>query len=152
MTYKSLTSSKCEWVEYRMSATQAVAVDDIIKFDPSTKRTTGGDSVSYNGTTGVLSLSSTKRYWVQASLAIQRSSNTAYRVDWVEESALTRVDVADGGFSAIAQRTGGSTYYTSSHVCHLMVDYPSAGFRLNYDAGPSATILTLTNLFIIEAG
>jgi len=153
MTYLNAGESKVEFVEFSMSATQAVDDDVIIKFDATTKRTTGGDAVSYNSTTGVLTLSSSRRYWIQASMAIDRGSNSAYSIEWVEDSSYTRIDPADGGFRAIAQQSAISSgnYLTSSHVAHLMVDNPTIGYRLNYGAGPASDVMTLTNLFIIEA-
>lgn len=158
MTYLNTRDSKVEFIEFSMSSTQTVTAGSVatsvIKFDATTKRTTGGDAVSYNSTTGILTLSSSRRYWVQASMAIDRSSNSAYSIEWIEDSSTTRIDPADGGFRAIAQRSAISSgnYLTSSHVAHLMVDNPSIGYRLNYGAGPSSSdVMTLTNLFIIEA-
>mgnify|MGYP003137969028 CR=1 FL=1 len=153
MTYLNTKDSQIEFIEYKMSSTQAVDDDVVIKFDSATKRTTGGDAVSYDSTTGILTLSSSRRYWVQASMVIDRGSNSAYSIEWIEDSSYNRINPSDGGFRAIAQRTAISSgnYLTSSHVAHLMVDNPSIGYRLNFDTGPASDVMTLTNLFIIEA-
>lgn len=154
MTHLAVRKSNCAWVEYSMGATQSVSDGDIIKFDASTKRTTGGDGVSYNSTTGVLSLSSTKRYWVQASIAIDRSSNNNYAVRWYQSDG-TLLDESDGSFYAVARSvtsiSTGAPYINSSHVASLVVDYPAVDYRLEVPTVPaSSTVMLLTNLFIIE--
>tara|TARA_R100000388_G_scaffold81605_1_gene60282 strand:- start:933 stop:1355 length:423 start_codon:yes stop_codon:yes gene_type:complete len=138
-----------------MGATQTISNNQIIKFDSSTKRTTGNDGVSYNSTTGVLSLDSTKRYWVQASVAIKRSSNSDYAVRWFTSSG-GNLDQDDGSFFVVARRvrhinSSGTPFVTSSHMASLVVDYPSVGYRLETSTIPSSSTVTLqTNLFIIE--
>ena len=159
MTYKvsNTHTSSCIWVEFSKSSTQTVSVGDIITFDATTKRSTGSDSVSLNSSTGVITLSSSKRYWVQASIAVERSSNNNYEIFWRTGAGTTNLTNDDGCFSVVARRqtaaTGGQPYVTSSHVASIMVDYPTDTYRLYVDTMPaSSTVLTLTNLFIMEMG
>lgn len=154
MTFLNTKDSKIEFIEYKMSSTQSITGgDQIIKLDSTTKRTTGGDAVSYNSTTGVLTLSSSRRYWVQASIFYDRNSNAGYSIEWVTDSSMSEVTQTSGGFRAIVQVTANvSGYYrTSNHTAHLLVDNPTNAYRLNYGNGPSGDILTQTNMFIIEA-
>lgn len=148
-------TSDCIWVEFSKSSTQTVSAGDIITFDATTKRSTGSDSVSLNSSTGVISLSSSKRYWIQASIAVERSSNNNYEIFWRTGAGSTNLGESDGCFSAVARRqtakTGGQPYVTSSHVASVMVDYPTDTYRLYVDSMPAnSTVLTLTNLFIME--
>lgn len=151
MTYLTPRVSKCAWVEYRQSSAQTISTNSIITFD--TKRTTGGDSVSINSSTGVVSLSSSKRYWIQASISIERSTNDDYEINW-EESDGTALVEADGNFPAYSRRVTGVTAYpfaNSSFVASLMVDEPSTDYRLKVTACPAnSTVLSWTHLFIIE--
>ena len=154
MTYNTVTRqlSKACFIEFSMPSTQTISNGSIIKFDASSKRTTGSDSVSYNSTTGVLTLSPNKRYWVQGTVNVNRSSNSYYRIDWVTSSSTTALTPANGGFSSLIQRGGGNTKSSSSHVVSLMVDYPTLEYRLRVGVVPSnSTVTTLSNLFIIEA-
>lgn len=151
MTYKKARLSKCEWVEYRKSSTQTISTGSIITFD--TKSTTGGDSVSIDSSTGVVSLSSTKRYWIQASIAIEKSSNTDYQIDW-EQSDGTAIATSDGNFPAYSRRVTynlGYPFYNSSYVASLLVDNPSIDYRLKVTNCPAnSTVLLETHLFIME--
>lgn len=151
MTYKAPRVSNCAWIEYRQSSAQTISTGSIITFD--TKRTTGGDSVSINSSTGVVSLSSSKRYWIQASISIERSSNADYEINW-EQSDGTALSESDGNFPAYNRLvTGvlGYPFYNSSFVASLMVNEPSIDYRLKVTTCPaSSTVLSWTHLFIIE--
>lgn len=155
MSYLLTRNSNCALIEYSMGTTQTISNNEIIKFDSSTKRTTGNDGVSYNSTTGVLSLDSTKRYWVQASVAIKRSSNTDYGVRWFTSSG-GELDQDDGSFFVVGRKVSaigspGTPFTTSSHMASLVVDYPSVDYILKTGTMPSSSTVTLqTNLFIIE--
>lgn len=149
-------TSNCVWVEFSKSATQTVSVGSIITFDSSTKRSTGSDSVSVNSS-GVISLSSSKRYWIQASIAVQRSSNNDYEIFWRTGNGNVNLSNDDGCFSSVAMHndtyTNDPPYITSSHVASVMVDYPTDSYRLYVQTMPAnSTVLTLTNLFIMETG
>ncbi|MGA1738682.1 MAG: hypothetical protein ACO4AM_05325 [Candidatus Nanopelagicaceae bacterium] len=150
-------TSNCIWIEFSKSSTQTVSAGDIILFDSTTKRSTGSDGVSVNSSTGVISLSSSKRYWIQASIAIERTSNSEYQIFWRTGSGTSNLGNSDGCFSVVARgqtaSTGGTPYITSSHVASVMVDYPTETYRLYIQTMPAnSTVLTLTNLFIMEMG
>ena len=151
MTHLTKTTTATRFIEFSLSSSQTVSVGNIIKFDSSTKRTTGGDSVSYDSATGVLSLSSSKNYWVQAAVHCQRSANTDYNLYWVTDSNVSDIGPANGGFELYVHRGGGSIKTSSSHVASLMVDSPATGFRLYVKYMPTnSTITTKSSLFIIE--
>jgi hypothetical protein len=151
MTYKIARKSNCAWVEYRKSSTQTISLGSIITFD--IKNTTGGDSVSINGSTGVVTLSSSKRYWIQASIAINKSSNGDYQIDW-EKSDGTALSTTDGNFPAYSRRVSdvlGYPFYNSSYVASLLTDNPSIDYRLKVtDCPANSTVLLETHLFIME--
>jgi len=154
MTFNCTRLSNCAWVELRQSSgtEQTISAGDILKFDSATKRSTGGDSVSYNNTTGVLSLSSSKRYWVQASISIERSSNNLYQIDW-ELSDGTALSASDGSFPAYNHINRLSTFphINSSFVASLLIDNPSDSYRLKVTSCPSnSTFLESSHLFIME--
>lgn len=150
MTFNVPRVSRCAWVEYRKSSTQTISTGSIITFD--TKRTTGGDSVSVNSSTGVVSLSSSKRYWIQATIALTKSANTDFQIDW-EESTGTAITPSGGNYgvystSVIFQQY---PYRNSSYVASLLVDNPSVDFRLKVTTCPAnSTILQETHLFVTE--
>ena len=86
MSYNNIRKASGKMIEYTKSSTQSVSSGDAITFD--TKRTTGGDSVSINGS-GIISLNSSKSYWIQASIAINMSSNGDYKVTFQDSSGNT---------------------------------------------------------------
>ena len=155
MTFNTTRLSSCAWVELRQSAgtEQTISNGDVILFNTSTKRSTGGDSVSYDNSTGVLSLSSARRYWVQASIAIKRASGDDYEVEW-QLSDGTALTPSDGAFSAYVKHVAGTTSYPfkgASFVASLMVDNPSNDYRLTVtDCPANSTVLEHTHLFIME--
>lgn len=152
MTYRTTTTTAARFIEFSLSSSQTISTGSIIKFDSTSKRTTGGDSVSYNSTTGVLTLSSTKRYWVQAAVHCERSTRDPYNLYWVTDSSTTEIQPSNGGFEAYILSGDGTVKTSSSHVASLMVDSPSTGFRLYVGLVPSnSTITTRSSLFIVEA-
>ena len=151
MTYNLNRLSNCSWVEYTRSSTQTISDGSIITFD--TKRTTGGDAISLNSSTGVLSLSSSRRYWVQASIAVERSSNGDFKFVW-EQSDGTALSESDGNFPAFNKFVASLTskpVNNHSYIASLMVDSPTIQYRLKAETVPTnSTLLSFTHLFIIE--
>ena len=72
MSYNNIRKAICEFIEYTKSSTQTISNGSAITFD--TKRTTGGDDVSIDSSTGIITLDSSKRYWIQASINVIRSA------------------------------------------------------------------------------
>lgn len=151
MTYRATKESSCVWIEYRQSSTQTISTGSIITFD--TKRSSGADSVSINSSTGVVTLSASRRYWIQACIAIQNASNLDWELEW-EQSNGTALTPADGSFSAYRRRVTGPTsypFYNSSYVASLIVNEPSINYRLKVaTCAANSTVLAETHLFIME--
>lgn len=150
MSYNNIRKASGKMIEYTKSSTQSVSSGDTITFD--TKRTTGGDSVSINGS-GIISLNSSKSYWIQASIAINMSSNGDYKVTFQDSSGNTLSESA-GVFPAyhtLSPDDDGNPFTNSSYMASLVVDNPSLDYKLVVTSIPaSSTIRTETHLFIME--
>lgn len=151
MTYAATRLSDCAMIEYTHSTTQTASTGTVLLFD--TKRTTGGDSVSINSSTGEITLASDRRYWIQCSCAIERSANSDYEIQFQNNNG-TALTESDGNFRAYDRRDLTVTDYpmqNSSYVASLIVDNPSISYRVVATLMPaSSTVLTATHLFIFE--
>jgi hypothetical protein len=104
MTYQlSLPGSPVEAkgttaIELTLSSAQTISVNDIIAFD--TLRASGPYELSLNSSTGEITLSGSKTYWIQASIDVNRSSTTSsFRFAWIDQAG-TEISAANGGFDA----------------------------------------------------
>lgn len=152
MSFGNVTETSAVMVEYTMSSSQTVSSGDVITFD--TKRTTGSDSTSVNSSTGVISLDSSRNYWVQASVAVTMASNGSYEITF-QDSAGNTLSESDGVFPAYHTITRPDDYQNSyvnhSYMASLMVDKPSLDYKLVVTAVPAnSTVLVETHLFIME--
>ena len=151
MTYNLNRVSRCSWIEYTRTASQSISTGSIITFD--NRRSTGGDSVSIDSSTGVISLNSSMRYWIQASICIDRSTNDDFEINF-EQSDGTALAESDGNFPAYNELVSGIPgypYYNSSFLASLMVNSPSIDYRLKVTSCPyNSTLLVETHLFIME--
>ena len=150
MSYNNIRKASGKMIEYTKSTTQTVSNGDIITFN--TKRTTGSDSVSISGS-GVISLNSDKSYWIQASIAIDMSSNGDYKVTFQDASGNTLTE-SDGVFPAyhtLSPDDDGNPFTNSSYMASLVVDNPSLDYKLVVTSIPAnSTVRTETHLFIME--
>ena len=139
-------------VEYTKSTSQTVSSGDVITFD--TKRTTGSDSTSVNSSTGVISLDGSRRYWVQASLAVTMSSNDSYEATFQDSNGNT-LSESDGVFPAYHTITYpddfNNSYVNHSYMASLIINTPTLDYKLVMTTVPAnSTVLVETHLFIME--
>lgn len=151
MTHLAVRKSSCAWVEFTQSSAQTISPGTNITWD--TKRTTGGDSISINSSTGVITLDSSKRYWIQASIHFIRSSvqqNDSVSFEF-QDSAGSTVTPANGGFSMVYVEDINVPYINSSFVASLMISYPSLSYKLVCtDIPNNSTFASQSSLFIME--
>ena len=150
MSFKNTITAAAAMIEYTKSSTQTVSDGDTITFQ--TKRTTGSDGVSINGS-GVISLDSGRSYWIQASIAIDMSSNGDYKVTFQDSSGNT-LSESDGVFPAyqsLYPDDDGQPFTNSSYMASLIVERPSLSYKLVVvDVPENSTVRTETHLLIKE--
>lgn len=149
MTHLAVRKSSCAWVEYTQSSAQTLSnLGSDITWD--TKRTTGGDSISINSSTGVITLDTSKRYWIQATISVDRSSNG----DWAFEfqtGAGVSLTQSEGGFKAIYVEDYTSPFESSSFVASLVVDQPTTTYKLRCTSvDANSTLNAQSHLFVME--
>ena len=150
MTHLAVRKSTCAWVELTQSSAQSISTGTAITWN--TKRTTGGDSVSYNSSTGVLTLDSSRRYWIQATIAVDRNGNGDFSFGF-QTGAGGPLSEAQGNFPVLIIEDTTRPYVNSSFMASLIVNYPSSatGYKLvctSIDAG--STFALQSHLFIME--
>ena len=154
MSYNSIRKAICEFVEYTKSATQTISSGDVITFN--TKKTTGGDSVSIDSSTGIITLDSDRSYWIQASITFDIPSEGDFKVEFQDSSGNSLTE-SDGNFPAYfhsePDKTGsGRPFANNSQLCSLLVKQPSLQYKLVATTVPANTTVHLsTHLFITES-
>jgi hypothetical protein len=155
MTYFKNPQVDATMIEVTLSSAQTASQGDFVLFD--TIRATGSHGVSVNSSTGELSLDTLKKYYIQASIHVDRSSTTSsWRFAWVDSSG-NEISAADGGYDAEWTYHGATT----------TTNVPTATFTAVYQPNPdqvaspirlkatllnaASSILTNTRLFIVEA-
>ena len=156
MTHNVMRRSTCNWIEYKQSSEQTISTNSVITWD--TKKTTGSDSVSIDGS-GIITLSPLKRYWLQASVSVQRSTyNTDFQFDF-QKGDGTSLDQSEGNFGCKFVWDGqlmSSPYATfpvtnSSLLASLIVNYPTTTYKLVCtNVSANSTFCEESNLFIME--
>jgi len=109
MTYllnASTTEKTTRLYELSLSSNLSVSSGDVIVFDTLRSSSSGG--LSYNTTTGVITLSAAYTYMLWASVDITRSSTTgSFRVAFFNEATNTEIDVSGGGYDVTWNHDGG---------------------------------------------
>lgn len=148
MSFNLVRKTNCAWIEYTQSSVQTISSGTDITWD--TKRSTGGDSVSINSSTGVITLDSSKRYWIQASVNVDRSAsgNIEFTFQTGAGGSLTQ---AQGAFPMLYVEDTTLPIINSSFVASLMVVNPSTTYKLRcVTVDASSTLEAETHLFIME--
>lgn len=148
MTHLAVRKASCAWVEFTQSSAQTISSGTDITWD--TKRTTGGDNISINSSTGVITLDSTKRYWIQATINVVRSGNGNIGFEF-KTGAGGSLTQAQGNFPMLYIEDTTNPYINSSFVASLMVSYPTSTYKLQctiIDA--NSTLASQSHLFIME--
>lgn len=152
MTYKARNPVTTAFVTLTADGTQTGASDgDKVKFP--TKVTSGGDSVSISSA-GVISLSSSRSYYIQVHLFCDRPSNSSdVALEFFDDSTNAKLGQSNGAFEARFLPTTSGTLQNGSTIGQLTLENPSfdISIRLNrLGAGNSANIKAACHLFIIE--
>ena len=152
MTYLTRNPVVTSFITFTADGTQTGAGDgDKVKFP--TKVTSGSDNVSISSA-GVLSLDSSRSYYIQAHLSCDRpSSSSDVALEFYNDSTNAKLDQSDGAFEARYLPTSGSLYRNGSTIGQLTLDNPAhdVSIRLNrLGTGNNADIKSACHLFIIE--
>ena len=152
MSYLNYRAATTRWVQYTPNATTppTISSGSVILWDTSTKKTTGGDSVSVNASTGLITFSASHRYLVQASIQIDRNANGGYSLEW-QNSSGTTITPADGGFPVRYEYKVSVPIIDSSLVATLALVNPTDTYKLvctSVDA--NSTVNPNTELLIWE--
>ena len=158
MTYQlSLPGSPVEAkgttaIELTLSSAQTISVNDIIAFD--TLRASGPYELSLNSSTGEITLSGSKTYWIQASIDVNRSSTTSsFRFAWIDQAG-TEISAANGGFDATWEyhlSSARSNVPNPTTVASYVSSNPVQSIRLKTMAvQPASTANTQLSVIIFE--
>jgi hypothetical protein len=148
VSYLNTRKASCAWVEFTQSSAQTISSGTDITWD--TKRTTGGDNISINSSTGVITLDSSRRYWVQATISVDRSSNGDYAFEF-QTGAGGALSQSDGGFKLVYVEDYTSPYVSSSFVASLVVDRPTTTYKLRCTSvDANSTLNAQSHLFVVE--
>lgn len=158
MTYQlSLPGSPIEAkgttaIELTLSSAQTIVINDIIAFD--TLRASGPYELSLNSSTGEITLSGSKTYWIQASIDVNRSSTTSsFRFAWIDQAG-TEISAANGGFDATWEyhlSSSSSNAPNPTTVASYVSSNPVQSIRLKTMAvQPASTANTQLSVIIFE--
>ena len=148
MSYLTTRKASCSWIEYTQSSAQTISSGTDIIWN--TKKTTGGDSVSIDSSTGIITLDSSKRYWIQASINVIRSA--AGNIEFTfQTGAGGSLSESDGVFPMIYVEDSTKPIINSSFVTSLMVSKPTTTYKLRcVTIDANSTFASQSNLFIME--
>lgn len=153
MTYIKGTQLAAVMIEVTLSSAQVASAGDFVLFD--TIRATGSHGVSVNSTTGELTLDPSRRYRVQASIDVSRSSNTSsWRFAWVDSSG-SEISADDGGYDAQWEYHAPTINSPVANATYTAIYQPTGTpltpIRLKATTlAASSSILTSTALLIVE--
>ena len=150
MTHLAVRKSSCAWVEFTQSSAQTISSGTDITWD--TKRTTGGDNISVNSSTGVITLDSSKRYWIQATIGVDRSATGDFAFEF-QTGAGGSLTPSQGAFPMLYLEDTNTShpFINSSFVASLMVSYPTTTYKLRCTSvDASSTLNSPTHLFVME--
>ena len=144
---------KTRMIELTRSTTQSVNAGDVVKFD-TVRTTQAGGGVSNNSTTGEITLSSSYRYLVIASLDVERASTTeSIRLAFFD--GTTELVPSTGGFDATWEyhSASGTTGQPNSTLQAWYMPTAAAASPITlkiFDVGNSSTSNTTMSVIIIE--
>jgi hypothetical protein len=148
VSYLNTRKASCAWVEFTQSSAQTISSGTDITWD--TKRTTGGDNISYNSSTGVITLDSSKRYWIQATINVVRNGNGNIGFEF-KNGAGGSLTQAQGNFPMLYVEDTSNPYINSSFVSSLVVSYPTITYKLVCtQIDQNSTLASQSHLFIME--
>jgi len=154
LSYNNIRKAICEFIEYTKSSTQTISNGSTITFN--TKRTTGGDGVSIDSSTGIITLNSDRSYWIQGFITFDIPSEGDFKVEFQDSNGNSLTE-SDGNFPAYFhsepdRSNSGRPFANRSQLCSLLVKQPSLQYKLVATTVPSNTTVHLsTHLFITES-
>tara|TARA_Y100000114_G_C11580380_1_gene240747 strand:+ start:62 stop:532 length:471 start_codon:yes stop_codon:yes gene_type:complete len=154
MTYNYIGKSATTWIVYPKNTDQTVTQGDAITFADANKRSTGPDSVSINSTTGIITLASNKKYWIQAHLYVDMGADDDFCQIEFQDSNGNTLGPGDGNFPYYHDEVtskGGRPRESNSYMASLVVENPSLTYKLvPTTIRANSAIMGETHLFIIE--
>ena len=152
MSFNIRKKVNTKFVELRADGSQTGIADGVkVKFP--TKVTTSGDSVSITSA-GVISLSSSRSYYIQVHVSCDRPSSTSdVSFEFWNDTTSTKLTRSDGAFEARYLPTVSTNRYNGSTIGQLTVDNPTFDLSLRVNqlgSGNSVDILDNCHLFIVE--
>lgn len=156
MTYKitKTTALNVRLIELSLSSAQTVSSGNTVAFDTLTASDAGhGVSVS----NGVISLDTDRRYWVQASMHIDRAStSSSWEFAFFDDTQNVEIDAPDGGYRAKWDWHDVSSFYgkptATFTATYVSPDAPFASISLRtLSVAAGSTVRTDTRIIIIEA-
>jgi len=138
-------------IQITLSSAQTASAGDVVVFD--TIASTSTPSLSLNATTGEITLDSTKHYYIQASIQVDRSSTTSdFNFAWIDSSGTT-LTTADGAFDATWEyhASAGGVGETTTCTANYITRSPTSAVRLKaLTLAASSSVRTDTTVFIME--
>lgn len=150
MSYRCRNPKSTVLIQLSADGTQTTAADgDRVLFP--TKKTTGSDGVSVNA--GVISLDSSKSYYMSVHVDVNRPSATSdFSAEWWNETSSTKLTRSDGALEARFLPSG-ALYYNGSTQGQLTLVNPTFDISVRVNrlgASNTANISQYFHLFIIE--
>ena len=151
MTFNTRRKVETNFIQLKADGTQTGASDgDKVLFP--TKTTTGGDAVSISS--GVISLSSSRSYYIQINVGVDRpSSSSDVSFEFWNDTASAKLLRTSGAFEARYLPTVGGINSNGSTFGQLTIDNPSFDISVKINqlgVGNTADILENCHLFIVE--
>jgi len=136
-------------IQITLSSAQTASSGDVVVFDTIASTSTPG--LSLNATTGEITLDSTKHYYIQASIQVDRSSTTSdFNFAWIDSSGTT-LTTADGAFDATWEYHTGTVGETATCTANYITRSPTSAVRLKaLTLAASSSVRTDTTVFIME--
>lgn len=138
-------------IQITLSSAQTASSGDVVVFD--TIASTSTPSLSLNASTGEITLDSSKHYYIQASIQVDRSSTTSsFNFAWIDSSG-TVLTTADGGYDATWDYHDSSITNGDTATCtaNYITRSPTSAVRLKaLSLAASSSVRTDTTVFIME--
>lgn len=151
MTYSATQPLKTVMIELTLSSSHSISSGDAVLFD--TLRASGSHGVSVNASTGEISLDTSKHYYIQASIDVNRAANPSSWNFAFYDNTSTLISASSGGYDASwdthtsSTTTGLNATYTA--VYQSASPYSSV-FLKAVSVAASSTVRIDTSVFILE--
>jgi hypothetical protein len=136
-------------IEITLSSAQTASSGDVVAFD--TIASTSTPALSLNTSTGEITLDTSKHYYIQASIQVDRSSTTSsFSFAWIDSSG-TVLTTSDGGYDANWEYHTGTNGDTATCTANYITRSPTSAVRLKaVTLATSSSVRTETTVFIME--